>query len=243
MRHEFVIDCFPESAVRYADHAIVAVDVIRATTMAITAVELGYRCYPVPSLEAALQLARELPDALLAGEQRGDVPDGFDMNNSPALLEAAQQEDQPLILLSSSGTKLLHTAMCSPDVYLGCLRNYTAAAQAVAEASSRIALIGAGSRGEFREEDQLCCAWIGIELQNAGFVPADQRTAAIVRRWTGAPVSECASGHSADYLRRTHQEIDLEFILTHVDDLQDAFLIEGAEVVKGVPVASAVGAD
>ena len=37
MTETVVIDCFPSSVARYVDdHAIVAVDVIRATTMAVT---------------------------------------------------------------------------------------------------------------------------------------------------------------------------------------------------------------
>ena len=46
-----VIDCFPESAKKYRDsHAIVAVDVIRATTTVVTAVSLGWECFPTQSL-------------------------------------------------------------------------------------------------------------------------------------------------------------------------------------------------
>src|SRR6266511_4253907 len=67
-----VIDCFPESAARYVDdHVIVAVDVIRATTTATTAVALGRRCFPVPSLEAALPLAARLDNPLIVGEPGG----------------------------------------------------------------------------------------------------------------------------------------------------------------------------
>ena len=29
---------------------------------------------------------------------------------------------------------------------------------------TRVAVIGAGSKGEFREEDQICCAWIAAGL-------------------------------------------------------------------------------
>ena len=45
-----------------------------------------------------------------------------------------------------------------------------------------MAVIGAGSRGEFREEDQLCCAWVGDLLVEAGYEPADARTADVIAR-------------------------------------------------------------
>src|SRR5947207_7423309 len=108
MRKTVVIDCFPESLVSYRKgYAIVAVDVIRATTLAVTAVALGRRCFPVPSLDAVLRLASTLPDALLAGEIGGEMPPGMHMNNSPAALARRADVARPLIMVSSSGTRLI----------------------------------------------------------------------------------------------------------------------------------------
>ena len=87
MTPSVIIDCFPESALRYnRGYAIVAVDVIRATTTIATAVSRGWRCFPVPSLEAAWRVSAKLHNPLLMGEVRGVVPEGFEMNNSPAAL-------------------------------------------------------------------------------------------------------------------------------------------------------------
>src|SRR4051794_12108917 len=102
------IDCFPESAARYRNgHAVVVIDVVRATTTAITAVALGRRCLPVTSLDAAHTLAGRLADPLLVGEVDGIMPKGFDINNSPAALAKRTDLHRPAVLLSSSGTKLL----------------------------------------------------------------------------------------------------------------------------------------
>src|SRR5439155_16577214 len=125
MRKTVVIDCFPESLVSYRKgYAIVAVDVIRATTTAVTAVALGRRCFPVPSLEAAVPLAARLTNPLLVGEHGGCMPYCFDMNNSPADLELRKDVDRPMILLSTSGTKLICGAEESQAMYVACLRNY-----------------------------------------------------------------------------------------------------------------------
>jgi len=67
-RASVVIDCFPDSVRRYREgYAIVAIDVIRATTTAVTAVCLGRRCFPVPSIEHALPIAARLDQPLLVG--------------------------------------------------------------------------------------------------------------------------------------------------------------------------------
>jgi len=232
VRGTVVIDALPERAGRYvADHAVVAIDVIRATTTAVTVATLGRRCFPVPSVEDALRLRARIGDALLGGELQGDTPEGFDVGNSPVALAARDDVDRPLILLSSSGTRLLHAVRHADAVYVACLRNAAAVARHLVGRHRRIAVIGAGSRGEFRREDKVCCAWIAAALVDAGYAPADASTARLVARWGTAGVAACAHGRSADYLRRTDQLADLDFVLAHVNDLDEAFALAGDEVV------------
>ena len=232
---QVVIDCFPESARKYGEGwAVVAVDVIRATTSAVTVAATGRRCFTVESLETAYALAAQFETPLLVGELAGDMPAGFDMNNSPVELLARTDRERPAILLSTSGTRLIYETREADARILACLRNWSYTAEWLAGRYDRIAVIGAGSRGEFREEDQLCCAWVAGALMESGY-EADERTAAVVERWRGAPVEACAGGNSARYLRRSGQEKDLAFVLTHVADLQMVFVIRGLEVV-GLPV-------
>ena len=96
MKRSVVIDCLPESVSRYrAGWAIVAVDVIRATTTAITSVATGRRCFPTPTIEAALTLAQEFKDPVLAGESSGIIPPGFEMDNSPSQAQRPHRHTPP----------------------------------------------------------------------------------------------------------------------------------------------------
>ncbi len=235
MRKTVVIDCFPESLVSYRKgYAIVAVDVIRATTTAVTAVALGRRCFPVPSLEAAVPLAAKLTNPLLVGELGGSMPYGFDLNSSPADLEARTDIHRPMIFLSTSGTRLICGAEESQAMYVACLRNYSAQIAYLATHHPTVAVIGAGSRAQFREEDQLCCAWIAEGLVRAGYEPQDERTSSIIGQWSGAPVSIITEGPSADYLRNSGQIRDLEYILAHIDDLDEVYRYERSQVIKHI---------
>jgi 2-phosphosulfolactate phosphatase len=228
-----VVDCFPESARDYWEgHAIVAVDVIRATTTAITAVERGRRCFPVPSLEVAVPLAARLERPLLVGELGGSVPYGFDLNNSPAELATRDDVDRPMILLSTSGTRLLWEARGALRVYAAALRNWSAQVERLAADGESVAVIGAGTRGEFRDEDQLCCAWIAGGLLERGFDAGSSATEAIAERWRGAASDAFLGSESVEYLRRTGQHADLEFVLGHVDDLGATFVLDGDELRK-----------
>lgn len=133
MKKAVVIDCFPESLENYRNgYAIVAVDVIRATTTAVTGVALGRRSYPAPTLEAAVPLAAKLTNPLLIGELGGSMPSGFEMNNSPAELESRTDIHRPMLLLSTSGTRLICGVEESQVMYVACLRNYRAKATYIA---------------------------------------------------------------------------------------------------------------
>jgi 2-phosphosulfolactate phosphatase len=231
MQQSVVIDCFPESVARYRKgYAVVAIDVIRATTMAISAVAAGWRCYAVPTLEAARSLQRKLDNPILAGELGGDIPAGFDMNNSPVDLAARTDSHRPLILLSSSGTQLIHESARCEAAYLACLRNYTAMTEYLVGRHRRIALIGAGSRGEFREEDEMCCAWIARGLMWHGYQAENASTRERINHWNNAPTAAGFVGHSVDYLRRTGQLRDLDFILGHLDDLNAIFSLREGQI-------------
>jgi 2-phosphosulfolactate phosphatase len=233
-----VIDCFPDAASRYLDGwAIVAIDVIRATTVATTAAAQGRRCFPKTSTEAALRLAGRLGNALLAGELGGDKPAGFEMNNSPAELAARTDVRRPLVLVSTSGTQLIVNGLASEAVYLACFRNFGSVARYLVDYYSRVAVIGAGSRNEFREEDQMCCAWVAQSLLEAGYRAQNEATVRVVERWRNAPPDACLEGHSAAYLRRTGQTRDLDFVLTHINDLDAAFVMRGSEVLMVPAVA------
>jgi|SRR5438477_410955 len=232
MSRTVVIDCLPASASRYVNtHAIIAVDVIRATTTVVSAVAAGWRCFPVPRLEDAVELDGRLKDALLIGELGGNMPDGFHMNNSPAKLLQRTDKHRPVIVLSTSGTALLARARPAVAVYPACFRNYSAVAKHVAATHDRVAVIGAGSRNEFREEDQMCCAWIAKALLESGFAAENEETSNVVSRWDGARADACLVSHSADYLIRSNQMDDLEFVLTHVNDLDSVYQLVDEEVL------------
>lgn len=120
---------------------------------------------------------------------------------------------------------------------VACLRNWRAQATELARlAPADVAILGAGTRGEFREEDQLCAAWIAAALVDAG-ADATPETLDLVRRWRDEPVVRITEGRSAAYLRDSGQLADLAYILDHVADLDTTFELRGREVVPRVPGA------
>jgi 2-phosphosulfolactate phosphatase len=225
------IGCFHEHLPPVArESAVVAIDVIRATTTAITAVAAGNSLCPAGSIEAAVRLAADLDRPILAGELGGLQPYGFDMQNSPSEMQDLDSPARPVILLSTSGTRLMAEAADRGVCHPACLRNAKAQADHLLRTGADTVILGADSRGEFRDEDRLCAARIGRALVEAGHSVADRMTAEVLERWGDAPDDAFMAGRSATYLRETAQEHDLEFVLEHIDDLSDVYVVEGGEV-------------
>ena len=225
------IGCFHEHLPPVARAAtVVAIDVIRATTTAITAVAAGHRLYPAGSMEAAVRIAADLSRPILAGELGGLQPYGFDMQNSPCEMQDLEDSSQPIILLSTSGTRLMAEAADRGVCHAACLRNASAQGRHLAEAGADAVILGADSRGEFRDEDRLCAARIARVLVEAGHSVADRLTAEVLARWGDAPDDAFLGGRSAKYLRDTAQEHDLEFVLEHIDDLSSVYSVQEREV-------------
>jgi 2-phosphosulfolactate phosphatase len=236
MKNSIIIDCFFNDKKKYSsDYTIVAVDVIRTTTTAITSVACGRRCFPAASLEMALSISHSLKNPLLGGELGGNMPFGFEIQNSPSQLMKRFDIERPLILLSTSGTRLIQIYSDTEKVYLGSLRNYKALINHLALHHSNIALIGAGTREEFREEDQLCCSWIAKGLIENSFIPENNETEEIIRRWENCSEDIITTGKSAEYLRSSGQEEDLQFILNHINDLDNVYKLVNDEVIEIPP--------
>jgi 2-phosphosulfolactate phosphatase len=225
------VTCYPTAAEPAAGWAIVGIDVLRATTTAVTAVAAGRRCFPVASIEAAVPLAARLHDPLLAGELGGNMPYGFHVQNSPVEMARRHHLDRPVILLSTTGTRMLSDAAACGPAYVACLRNARAQAEWLIDRHDRVMLIAGESRGEFREEDRLCCARIARRLLEAGYEPDSAFVEELVNLWADAPDDSFLGGHSVRYLAETGQYHDVEFVLGHINDLDLVFELQRGELV------------
>lgn len=223
---EFFIACHRETLdPRISGSAVVAIDVIRASTTAITAVAAGRRCLLAASPADARSLAARTGHALLAGEVGGEMPPDFDLQNSPADLLARADADRPVVLVSTSGVPLMLAAAPLAPVHVASLRNARAAADGLAGAHRRIAILGADREGRLRREDALCAARIAGRLVERGYAPQDAVTQRLLRRWGDAPDRSLLGGRSEAYLRSSGQAHDLEFVLSHIDDLDASYIV------------------
>jgi hypothetical protein len=71
---------------------------------------------------------------------------------------------------------------------------------------------------------------VAAGLIEAGYHADGEETLEVIERWRDAPVEACAGGRSAEYLRRTDQVADLDFVLSRVDDVDAVFVFADGEL-------------
>jgi len=143
-------------------HIGIVVDVVRATSSIAQALAAGYeRVFCCREIDEAHALRAELADeAVVGGERRGVVVEGFDVGASPR--EFAQgARARYLILSTTNGTAAILTAAERCDVVLlGSLLNLDAVCDAAAAAGGDVVIYCAGFMGTFALDDAYCAGRI-----------------------------------------------------------------------------------
>lgn len=142
----------------------VVIDVLRATTSMVAALEAGVRAiYPVPEPEDAWRLQHRLGGEVLLGGERGGVRiSGFDLGNSPREYTARAVGGRLLAMTTTNGTSALaaaHRAGADP-VYVASLRNAPAVARRLLREAKPTVLVCAGTQGMVSMDDVICAGAI-----------------------------------------------------------------------------------
>lgn len=154
------------------DETLVVMDVLRATTTLLTALESGAEAVvPAESVEEAYRLAGEIAAAggraLLAGERHTLRIEGFDLGNSPLECTPETVRGRTLVMTTTNGTRAFRLARqharASP-ILSACLRNVAAVAERCAARGADVVLVCAGTDGRLSVEDALCAGLIAERL-------------------------------------------------------------------------------
>ena len=76
----------------------------------------------------------------------------------------------------------------------------------------------------------MCCVQVARGLMDKGYSAGTEKTLQIMERWAKEPSDAWLRSNSVRFLRSTGQERDLEFVMTHQNDLNEAYRVEGSEV-------------
>ncbi|MCG0274942.1 MAG: 2-phosphosulfolactate phosphatase [Thermosediminibacteraceae bacterium] len=145
----------------------IVIDVLRATSVITTALFNGAeRVIPVPSVEEAFRLAKDLEGNYLLGGERGAIKiPGFDLGNSPLEYKKELVAGKTVILTTSNGTKAIKASESAEHILIGCFLNASAVAKKALEFALSceipgLAVVCAGTLGEFSLDDAVCAGLI-----------------------------------------------------------------------------------
>ena len=163
----------------------IVVDVLRATSTIVQALESGYRrVLCCAEIEEAHALRDQLRDAVLAGERRAEPIAGFDVGNSPR--DFLEPRAEAVVLTTTNGTRAIVTAAADCDVVLvGSLFNLDAVARAAVERTEDVEIVCAGVEGRFALDDAYCAGRIA-ELVGGERSDAAEAAVRIARSFASA---------------------------------------------------------
>ncbi len=149
-----------------AGKTVVVIDVLRASSVMITALANGARSFvPVQTVEEAKERATRFPpeEVILAGERDTRLIEGFSLGNSPLDYTKERVSGKIIIMTTSNGTQALNSIEGAERVLIGAFLNINALVLAI-EKSKEVVLICSGTNNTFSMDDGMCAAMITDEL-------------------------------------------------------------------------------
>lgn len=155
-----------------AGGAVVAVDVLRATTTIAYALESGaLGVLPFLTIEAALEerdcRAARGEACLLGGERGGVGIPGFELTNSPSDYTPERVQGKWIAFTTTNGTKAVQHAAAAKKIYAGSFSCGSALVDLLWEdalAGLPLHLLCAGTNGRITREDVLFAGWLAARL-------------------------------------------------------------------------------
>ena len=171
-----VEDCFsPDEFDLYKQEysAVVAIDVLRATTAICAAFENGVeKIIPVSTVEEAQ--AYKDKGYLAAAERNGQIVEGFAFGNSPYSYMTPEIKGQTVVLTTTNGTRAINIAAKTHKVLIGSLINLQAVIDYFVEKPENVLLLASGWQGKFNLEDSICAGAVTDALLKSGKYMSDE---------------------------------------------------------------------
>jgi 2-phosphosulfolactate phosphatase len=159
------------------DHAVVVVDILRATSCMTTAFAHGIDAIaPFASLEDCL--AMKVNGFYTAGERDGKKVEGFDFGNSPFEYQDPNLKGAKIAFTTTNGTQAIVKSLGASEIIIGSFLNLTAVANHLKTLPHNILVVCAGWKGKFNLEDTLFAGALVEKLKGEVFPACDAPLAA-----------------------------------------------------------------
>lgn len=221
------------------NHAVVVVDILRATSCMTTAFAHGIESIaPFAKLDDCLAMKSQ--GYFTAGERDGKKVDGFDFGNSPFEYMSETLKGQRIAFTTTNGTQAIAKAEGAGHIIIGSFLNLSAVARYIEQLPENVLIVCAGWKGRFNLEDTLFAGALVEKLKNK-IKPACDAPLAAQRLYLDGKnnlVEYLKNSSHVQRLAKLNIHKDIEFCLQHdvydvVPVLKDNALVlqKAAEVV------------
>ncbi len=151
-----------------SNHLTIVIDVLRATSSMIAALNNGAKSiFPVAKVSEAIAMRERHPTALLCGERKMALIEGFDLSNSPYDYTRQAVNNKELIYTTTNGTKALNIVSSSRLVTIASLQNVASITKLCKSTNLPIAIVMSGTGEMFSLDDAVCAGAIASSLEEA----------------------------------------------------------------------------
>lgn len=144
------------------DKIVVIIDVLRATSVMITALANGAKAvYPYKDIESVLENSKKSKSFVLGGERKGLKTEGFDFGNSPLEYTKEAVSGKDMFMTTSNGTRAIeNSANGSKKLFIAAFLNVESVAKKILEENDDTVIICSGTDNNFSLDDALCAGEI-----------------------------------------------------------------------------------
>jgi len=145
---------------------VVVIDVLRATSVMLTAIKNGAKeIRPFKEIDKLMSYTKDMKGILRCGERNGTKIDGFDLGNSPLEYQQEVVCGKVVCMTTSNGTNALVNSSYGKKVLIGSYLNLDLLCKKVNEIDKDLVIVCAGTDGEFSLDDSLCAGEIIKRLE------------------------------------------------------------------------------
>lgn len=143
------------------DDTAIVIDLLRASTTICVALRNFNKVIAVDNNDDAFKIKDKYDDVILAGERNLEAIEGYDITNSPKIVE--ESHGDILVLNTTNGTQVIENIKkhdSNTNILIGSSINaHAVASRALSTAGDEIELVMAGRRKQFNMED---CVGAGL---------------------------------------------------------------------------------
>lgn len=169
MKIDIIISASDIKEEKTKDKVVVVIDVLRATSVMVTALNNGCtEVIPVSHVEEAREIVKDNREKYILGGERNALKiEGFDYSNSPLDYTRENIQGKTLVMTTTNGTKAIKNVKGADRIFIASMINGKAVADKLIELNKDVVFINAGTYGQFSMDDFITSGYI-IDLIKRG---------------------------------------------------------------------------